>query len=179
MPDCVSSHPNLVYITRIASGELSAQNKLKLDKVFMSLSDANQKIRLLETEVKASLNNHEKSLEDIKGDYTPIGMSRALQTGLKESGSELLSEYLYYIMMFPLSSFFINNPAGRIDMCEVALTKKVDKSNLGHIESLVVDLEKYSRHRKSAEERISKLESQTTDLILGYSRNYSHFMHDL
>ena len=57
--------------------------------------------------------------------------------------------------------------AGRIDLCEVAITKKLDKSCLGHIESLVVDLEKYSAHRRRAEEQLSQLEGDTRSLFRG------------
>jgi len=57
--------------------------------------------------------------------------------------------------------------AGRIDLCEVAITKKLDKSSLGHIESLVVDLEKYANHRRAAEAKISSLEAETARLLLG------------
>jgi hypothetical protein len=60
-----------------------------------------------------------------------------------------------------------NVHTGRIDLCEVAITKKVDKSFLGHIESLVVDLEKYSEHRVTAEKKLAKLEAQTATLLNG------------
>lgn len=73
-----------------SAGELSAQNKLKLDKVFVCLSDITQKAQLLERDVSTSLQEHTEELETLQGDYTPIAMSRALQGGLKECGGELI-----------------------------------------------------------------------------------------
>lgn len=71
---------------------------------------------------------------------------------------QYLTFYFYYVS---------NVHTGRIDLCEVAITKKVDKSFLGHIESLVVDLEKYSEHRVTAEKKLAKLEAQTATLLNG------------
>jgi len=72
----------------ISAGELSAQNKLKLDKVFMCLSDITEKAQLLESDVKSSLLEHTQELEALQEDYTPMTMSRALQGGLKECGGK-------------------------------------------------------------------------------------------
>lgn len=74
------------FACSISAGELSSQNKLKLDKVFLCLSDITQKAEQLKTEVTSSLETHTARLETLNGDYTPISMSRALQGGLKECG---------------------------------------------------------------------------------------------
>lgn len=66
-----------------------------------------------------------------------------------------------------LAHILFNYILGRIDLCETAITKKLDKSALGHIESLVVDLEKYSSHRRMAESKISSLEAETARLLQG------------
>jgi hypothetical protein len=74
------------YECSISAGELSSQNKVKLDKIFVSISDMAQKAQSLESDVKSSLQKHTVALDELHGDYTPIAMTRALQVGLKECG---------------------------------------------------------------------------------------------
>ena len=75
-----------VCVSRCSAGELSSQNKIKLDAIFVSLSEITAKARGLEADVKGTLGEHAEALESLNGDYTPINMTRALQTGLKECG---------------------------------------------------------------------------------------------
>ena len=84
----------------ISAGELSAQNKMKLEKVFACLSDITAKAQLLEDEVKSSLETHTESLGILHNDYTPIDMSRALQVGLKECGGAICNDDYHFATLY-------------------------------------------------------------------------------
>lgn len=124
---------------RVSSAELAALNNQKLRELDERVSRCALN-SVVEEHVQILSEQHERDIKHLEMNCTPIDMSRSLQFATKESSA-------------------------RLNRLEEAISNKLERSEIRHIESLVTDLETYADFKDSAAARISSLETSCGQLM--------------
>jgi chromosome segregation ATPase len=135
-------------LDRVSSAELSALNNQKLCELVERVNRC-ALTSTVEERIQALREQHEIDINQLESSCTPIDMSRSLQAAAKESSA-------------------------RVSRLEEALSNKLERSEIRHIESLVTDLETYALFKESASLRIASLEASSDKLLRrmeGYSKD--------
>lgn len=122
----------------MSSAELSALNNQKLKEIAEAVEKCARN-SIVEERLKIFHEQYVRDIKQLEDSLTPIDMSRSLQAAVKESSK-------------------------RVSRLEEALSTKLERSELRHIESLVSDLETYSEFKAGAREQIDQLEKSSIKL---------------
>lgn len=123
----------------MSAAELSALNNSTLKQLIDTVAQCARK-DTVETRMQSFYEQYAADISQLEKACTPIDMSRSLQAAVKESNS-------------------------RLNRLEEALSSKLERSELRHIESLVADLETFENFKDTSTKQIAALESSSSSLL--------------